>query len=179
MGQGRPAGGATVTAADRLDRNLHRLHRDAQRRIYVLATPSADDWRGQTVALASEVEAAVAARLTAQGHTVAMTSHKAAVDLIIDDRLRIEVKASLYRRDTDPERDRWRYQANVRKRQTAADIVIFVCRNLKSGDHYFVIPGRELRNQRSITIRIFDPRRYRGRWAQYLEGWGLIKELLS
>jgi len=131
--------------------------------------------------LAREVENAVAAKLQTLGYQVATTGHTAHHDLVVNGALKIEVKASLWRQDTDPQRDRGRYQFNIRPKQAGgqngADLVILVARN--GQDHHFIIPAAQLGRRRSVTIREQCPDRYAGQWASYRENWQLIGPALA
>ncbi|MCB9080023.1 MAG: hypothetical protein H6631_20655 [Anaerolineaceae bacterium] len=139
---------------------------------------TATDPRADNHALAREVEGWIAGELEALGHVVRFTTHKAAYDLLIDGRLRIEVKASRWLPDSDPGRERWRYQANIRTRQKTADVVIFVAVNSR-GRWPFIMPAEAVGNRRSITIRTFDPTYYAGRWSKWLLAWDVLGPALE
>lgn len=122
-----------------------------------------------------EITAKIAGKLEEMGYIVETTSHKAHHDLLVNGRLRIEVKAALWTRDRQGDQRRGRYQANLRKNR--ADLYIFVARNGR--DHAFIIPAEAVAGQRSLTIRTNNPRHYTGRLARYYEAWGLVGEALA
>lgn len=129
------------------------------------------------LALGREAEALVAGKLAALSYQVTATSYKATCDLIVNDTLRIEVKAALWHKEADLQRNRGRYQARIHKRQQA-DLVILMVRS-GWGDSFFVIPHSELAGQRSITIRCHNVQSYTGRFSGYLEAWELIELALE
>ena len=117
----------------------------------------------ERAALGREAEWAVARRLAMLGFGWSPTGHNARFDLLVEGCLRVEVKGSMW---TSP----GRYQACL---HNVADVVIWGCRNGRW--HWFVIPTSALGERRNVAVWSEDPARYGGRWAEYLEGWGILR----
>ncbi len=124
-------------------------------------------------ALAREAEALVSARLGIMGYQARTTSHKSRVDVIVEESLRIEVKASLWH--PEPGR-RGRYQCNLHQ-GAAADLVVILLRN--GQDHWFVVPTSILAGQKALTIRTWCPAHYSGKFSQFRDAWHLIGPALE
>lgn len=158
-------------------------------------TDPIDQWRQQqhrqqfikppqafTHRLADEVQTLVREKLAALGYTTTPTGHKSPFDLWLTDTppthraLKIELKAANWTARSDDPRY-GRFLANMKRNQVAtADLVIFAVRNGRW--HYFIIPAERI-DCRVIAITSYDVEAYAGRWARYLEAWGLIGEALS
>ena len=147
---------------------VDQMRREQKRREMIarMASRRATDPRR---ALAYEAEALAAARLALIGYDVRETGPNERFDLLVDGHLRVEVKASTWRRQ--PGRTRGRFQANIHNR---ADLVLWLCRNGR--DHWFVIPASEA--GRTLTIRHPRPDLYAGKYAVYREAWANLEAML-
>jgi len=113
-------------------------------------------------------EQKVAYELHKRGHEVAFQGYRAPFDLLVDGRLRVEVKASRWHQQRGGRR-RYRYQANIRNE---ADVVVFCCVN---GDfHFFVIPAVAVGERRHLCVRRYDPGEYEGQWSEWLGAWDVV-----
>lgn len=92
-------------------------------------------------------------------------------DLIINDHLRVEVKASLW---TSHKTRAGRYQFNTRQHP---NLYILYC--LGHNRTAFVIPGKAIGNRRNIAIWSQDPEDYNGQWAKYRQAWHIIERILE
>lgn len=120
--------------------------------------------------LAESAEREAAIRLLLEGHAVERTpGHNDRYDLLVDDRLRVEVKAARWTRTRG---NRGRYQAHIHNR---ADVV---CWLLANTGQWFVVPVDALSPRRCIAIWSYDARDYSGIWSEYLGAWGLIDDLV-
>lgn len=133
--------------------------------------PELVDVRDPRRALADSAEREAAVRLLLEGHQVErMEAYHARFDLLIDGVLRVEVKAA-----------RWaavpsgggRYQAHFHNR---ADLVLFLCADV---GRWFVIPVEALAGRRNLAIWSYDPAKYGGQWAPYLDAWGQLADLVG
>jgi hypothetical protein len=153
--------------------------RNARRRQYI--RPKKRDNQAATSRLKGEaVEALLAAWLKSQGYQVELTPSNENYDLVIAGVLNIEVKFSTWNLQVDSRgrRSRFRYQFRIHPRQVErADLFILVARS--GEDHCFIIPSQALAQQRSVTVRSFDPAEYKGKWARYLAAWDLLDEALG
>ncbi len=145
------------------------LMRREQKRREMIARMQARQATDPRRVLAYEAEAQAAARLAALGYWVTETGHNERYDLLVEGKLRIEVKASTWRRQAG--RRRGRFQANIHNQ---ADLVLWLCRNGR--DHWFVIPASEA--GRTLTIRHWRPDLYAGKYAIYREAWGSLEVML-
>jgi len=105
--------------------------------------------------------------LKLRGYTVRHNGHNDHADLVIDDTLRVEVKASLW---TGHKHSRGRYQFNTRQ---SPDLYVLVC--VGSAGHAFVIPGHVIGDRANVAIWSQDPTAYKGQWSPYLDHWHLVK----
>jgi hypothetical protein len=121
--------------------------------------------------LAAQIEGLVKIRLAAMGYAVEKQGHNAGFDLLAcrdGQALRVEVKASTWNA-------KGRYQAQLRG--NSADVLVMGCVN---GDtHFFVIPFSQVAGTCSVDITSADVAEYHGKWAEYLEAWGLVDELAA
>lgn len=120
--------------------------------------------------LAQLIEHDVLVKLAAMGYFVMATEYGARYDLLVNDCLHVEVKASTWHETVG---GRGRYQACLHNR---ADVVVFCCVN--SSKHYFVIPVKQLGGRKNIAVWSYEPARYTGRWAKYLEAWTLLPPMV-
>jgi len=115
--------------------------------------------------LARMVERAVAFKIAERGFRVHHTSRGARCDLIVEDSLRVEVKASTWQERSNRNVGGF-YQFFYHNQ---ADLLIACCCN--EDYHYLVIPVRDLGDRRNIRITSLDPADYCGQWVVYLEAW--------
>jgi len=120
--------------------------------------------------LADSAERELAARLLIAGHAVARTGRNERFDLVVDGRLRVEVKASTW---TAAAHGRGRYGALLHNR---ADLV---CWLIAPTGTWFIIPMRHLGKRTYLSVTSQDPASYRGQWASYRGRWDWIDALLA
>lgn len=151
--------------------DLFRLHKQAQDEATWLKYAGTG---GQTEdprrVLANRIEWDAAFRLAGMGYRVRRQGHNARADLIVEDCLRVEVKASRYY----PNKQGGRYQARLHNR---ADVLLFCCVN--GSLHFFVIPMWALRGVGNLAVWSYDPAEYGGQWAPYLENWQVLADALA
>lgn len=120
--------------------------------------------------LADSAEKEALLRLILDGYTVHRTLTRAArYDLLIEYRLRAEVKASTW---SPTKRNRGRYACNYHNK---ADVLLWLCAN---AGQWFVIPCHVLNGRSCLAIWSYDPTQYTGQWRPYLNAWGHIADLL-
>ena len=91
--------------------------------------------------------------------------------LIIDGKLRIEVKGALWSSSSTRQ---GRYQFNTRQHPD-----VYVLRILEEPGADFVIPGREIGERKNIAIWSRNPHKYNGQWSKYLNRWDVIEAELE
>jgi hypothetical protein len=123
----------------------------------------------QTVKLVSENRAIVA--LNALDLDVHLNGQNGHVDLIVNGRLRVEVKGAFF---TSHKTRTGRYQFNTRN---YPDVYVLHC--LGDVPTSFVIPQRAIGDRRNVAIWSRDPRDYKGRWAKYRNAWHVVLEELE
>jgi hypothetical protein len=140
--------------------------------IYLKSTPKQVS---EKYLFARRVQTVVQRHLEYLGFTVNPTTHTCSFDLWVNNVLTVEVKGSKWTRRAD--RPQYgRYQFDIRPTQKP-DIFIVDCVN---GSHYmFVIPGSTLKGRRKLEITSEDVNTYTGQWAQYLNAWELVGELVE
>jgi len=128
--------------------------------------PTAYEHRQWLGAMAEQKAATLIADL---GHKVTPQDHNDRCDLVVDDGLRVEVKASRW---TDAQRGSGRYQALW---HNEADLVAWY---LVDADVWYVIPTSEFDRPTNVAIWSRDPDKYTGRWSVYQERWDLLSRAL-
>jgi len=114
---------------------------------------------------ARQVERSVMYRLAERGHHVLQQKRNARFDILVDDCLRVEVKAAKWHASPSG----GRYQACI---HNLCDLVIFVCVN--GSHHHFVIPAHQLGTRKNIAVWSHNPKDYAGQWAKYFEAWRVV-----
>ena len=109
--------------------------------------------------------------LTGLGYDVRTNGHNDTADLIVNDSLRVEVKASFW---VSHKTRKGRYQWNTRQ---SPDLFILFC--MGTNGHAFVIPGTEIGDRTNIAVWSRDPERYAGQWAGHLDDWEHIERMLG
>jgi hypothetical protein len=152
---------------------LHQAHaKEAATLRYGRGRPRHWSWTTSTGrhTLADDVERHVYEALRALGYDVCRQGHNSRFDILVDGRLRVEVKASRWHANGT----RGRYQALFHNR---ADVVVFCPVNGKV--HHFLIPSGELSGPTNLAIWSHDPARYGGQWATWFERWDTIAAALE
>ena len=108
--------------------------------------------------------------LSELGYAVHQNGHNDGADLVVNDTLRIEVKASFW---VGHKTRKGRYQFNTRQRP---DCYILFC--MGTNGSAFVIPGDIIGDRTNVAIWSQDPERYAGQWATYLDDWEVIERML-
>jgi len=133
------------------------------------AAPPMDERR----ALANSAEREAIVRLLLDGYTVHRMPHNARYDVLLDYRVRCEVKCSRW--TPSARRNRGRFQMCY---HNAADVVLWLLANTGT---WFVLPVAALGNRRNVAIFTRTPdaiRDYTGQWAQYRGAWPVLAELV-
>jgi len=117
-------------------------------------------------AFARQIERDVMYLLAERGHLVTKQKRNARFDILVDDALRVEVKASKWYANNHS----GRYQANIHNR---CDLVVFVCVN--GSHHHFVIPQHEIGDRSNIAVWSYEPEDYTGQWSPFLEAWPVLE----
>jgi len=144
--------------------NFFKQQRDAERR-FRYAKPVEPH-----KAFARFVENKVMYRIAERGHTAVRQKRNARFDILVDDCLRVEVKASKWYESQSG----GRYQANIHNR---CDLIVFVCVN--GTHHHFIIPQFKIGSRSNIAVWSYEPRDYAGQWATYLEAWPVLENAVQ
>lgn len=131
-------------------------------------------WKPNYVPFAKEIELLVRSELRRQGYRVKWTGFNEPFDLLVDGRLRVEVKGARVAYKAD--RRNYRYQARVRN--TDADVLVMVCVDEDGCNHFFVIPAEQIQTG-NLSIANRDPASYGGRWSDFYGAWDRVKEALA
>lgn len=145
-----------------------------QARFYTATVP-----RHQTHALTNQAVKSLIAELTRRGYAAAETRHKCPFDLLVNDSLRLEVKAANW----TPRHGRpqfGRYQANVKRHQIdICDVLVFAIRGAVAWPwQFFIVPAQAVTG-RTIEITSYDVGDYTGKYARFLGAWGIIADCES
>lgn len=153
---------------------IDRWRIDAQRRRFIKpakTSPATD----QRHSLGSEAVATAGQALAALGYASAETSHKAPYDLLVNDCLKIEVKAARW---TDRAGGGGRYQADLKRRQRLiADLVLFGLKDA-GGWQWLVIPADDI-TSRTLTVTSRNLSDYAGKYRPYVGAWSNVAKMLA
>ena len=105
------------------------------------------------------------------GYDVRENGHNDHCDLVINGKLRVEVKGALWSSSSTRE---GRYQFNTRQHP---DVYILRCLTIPGAA--FIIPGREIGSRTNIAIWSRNPYKYNGQWAKYMNTWDVIRTELE
>lgn len=105
------------------------------------------------------------------GYNVHSNGYHDHADLVVNDILRVEVKASTWVKHKNR---KGRYQFNTRNHPD-----LYLCYCIGTQGACFVIPGPTIGDRQNIAIYSQDPQEYQGQWAQYFEAWHIVKEMLQ
>ena len=104
-----------------------------------------------------------------------LTNHKAPYDILVDDKVKIEVKYSLGYKGTSGVY----YTANLYKGVQKADILVFICRNKELGHKDLIIPSNKLQGITQLSIgknSKYDI--YKNRWDYIIKYNEFIKKVV-
>lgn len=148
---------------------IDRWRIDAQRRRFV--KPATDQRHG----LGAEAVLVAGQALAALGYASAETTHKAPYDLLVNDCLKIEVKAARW---TSRAGGGGRYQADLKRRQRLiADVVLFGLKDAGAW-RWLVIPADDI-TSRTLTVTSRDLGEYAGRYRPYVSAWSNVAKALA
>ena len=121
-------------------------------------------------AFAYQYECIAKLLLEAKGHTVEMTPHNHAYDLLVDGVLRVEVKASKLVKV----KDNWRYAYYLGKKAKTCDVFMFFAVDEKENyPSVYCIPKQSIEDSKHINMG-----RKSKKYGKYLGNLGIIKNMV-
>lgn len=125
--------------------------------------------------LAIHAESLVFSRLRDRGYSVERSAENESYDALVNGVLRLEVKAARWY--SCEARHGGRYQANLHR--NGFDVLVLVCFDSSGELFYFVFRREDLAGKQVFAVTSRDCSRYRGKWARFLDGWGVLDEELT
>jgi hypothetical protein len=118
-------------------------------------------------------------KLRGMGHDTKRTGSSETYDVIVNGRMRVEVKSALL--TTGNGGHRWQYSLRRNGLPFTEDLLVLLCYPDMESDpiHSFVITGSQVDEMLTkIDITHADPAMYTGRWAKYLDDWDNVERVL-
>lgn len=122
----------------------------------------------------SEIENLVSKKLTSLGIENKQMPHLHPFDIMLDNGLKVDVKASFIEQKTSKTQRHTMYGFSVQKNKRGDYCDFFICYIAKTGD-YFIIPNNEVNTVSRIYIAWPTPERSWSKWASFHNRFDLLK----
>lgn len=151
-------------------------------------TPEEDEseWtrRGASRKLGETGEHEVAEVLRSLGHEVEHFGHNSFFDIVLSDRVTVEVKTALATKRPGNRVDRWQFILHKKGdgRPMEEDILILRCQTGIGEDdeaYHYVIPGKLLNGDLTKIDIASHPEKYGGKYSLFLEAWALVDAIVA
>ena len=125
-----------------------------------------------------EGELYVADELRRRGYVVEWVGDHADYDLVIDGRVRAEVKSAF--RTPGHRGQRWQFSLRRHGLEIDEELLFLLCYDDEMEiAGVFVIPGAEVEPDLTKIDITSSPSSYHGRWASFLGAWGRVDDVLD
>ena len=106
--------------------------------------------------------------------------HNTKGDLLVEKRMRVEVKAALPTKGSHGNKVRWQFSLRRHKRPVDEDLLILLCyHELDEEPIAFVIPGDQVREKLAKIDITSEPEKYAGKWSKWRGKWDMVKAILD